>query len=182
MANVPEQLPTERLIARRLCTEDALEIFKAYASDERVARYMTWPVATEVAHVHGFVSSALESWSAGTAYDFAVVEQASGEVVGGCGMHQFNKGNDSHFVFGYCFSPRVWGRGYATEIARAMVKWFDGCDDVIRFAAWVDLDNPASARVLEKAGLEREGILRRWIVHPNLGSTPRDVFVYSKVK
>lgn len=182
MAHVPEQLKTDRLVARRLQEEDAPTIFKAYASDERVARYMTWPVATEVAHVQAFVCSAVSSWDAGTAFDFAVTDPKSGEIVGGCGMHQFEKGNDFHFVFGYCFSTRVWGQGYATEIARAMVGWFDGCAEVLRFAAWVDLENPVSARVLEKVGLQREGILRRWIVHPNLGLAPRDVFVYSKVK
>jgi ribosomal-protein-alanine N-acetyltransferase len=182
MVHVSEQLITDRLVARRLSEEDVPTIFKTYASDERVARYMTWPVATEVAHVQAFVSGAVASWPAGTAYEFAVVEQASGEIVGGCGMHQYEKGNDSHYVFGYCFAARVWGQGYATEIARALVAWFDGCDDVVRFAAWVDLENPASARVLEKAGLEREGILRRWIVHPNLGPTPRDVFMYARVK
>jgi ribosomal-protein-alanine N-acetyltransferase len=169
MVHVSEQLITDRLVARRLSEEDVPTIFKTYASDERVARYMTWPVATEVAHVQAFVSGAVASWPAGTAYEFAVVEQASGEIVGGCGMHQYEKGNDSHYVFGYCFAARVWGQGYATEIARALV-------------AWVDLKNPAPARVLEKAGLQCEGILRRWIVHPNLGPTPRDVFMYARVK
>ncbi|MBV8911854.1 MAG: GNAT family N-acetyltransferase, partial [Acetobacteraceae bacterium] len=45
-----------------------------------------------------------------------------------------------------------------------------------------DVENRASARVMEKAGLEREAILRRWLVHPNLGEAPRDCFSYAKVR
>ena len=48
-------------------------------------------------------------------------------------------------------------------------------------AVWAtcDVDNLASARVLEKAGFEREGRLHNWIVHPNIGPEPRDCYVYA---
>ena len=45
-----------------------------------------------------------------------------------------------------------------------------------------DVENLASARVMEKASLEREGVLRRWGGDPNLGETPRDCFSYAKVR
>jgi [ribosomal protein S5]-alanine N-acetyltransferase len=45
-----------------------------------------------------------------------------------------------------------------------------------------DVENAASARVLEKAGMRREGVLRRWAMHPNMGEEPRDSFCYAKVK
>jgi len=44
------------------------------------------------------------------------------------------------------------------------------------------VENTASARVLEKIGIEREGILRRYIIHPNISSEPTDFFMYSKVR
>ena len=53
---------------------------------------------------------------------------------------------------------------------------------VWRLAATCDIDNLASARVLEKAGLTREGILRRAIVRPNMTGKPRDALLYSKVR
>ena len=69
-----------------------------------------------------------------------------------------------------------------TEVLTAIVDW-----GIRQSAIWgigdvCDVDNLASARVMEKAGLAREGILRRWIIHPNLGWAPRDCFSYSKVK
>ena len=51
-----------------------------------------------------------------------------------------------------------------------------------RIGAVCDVENRASARVMEKAGLEREGILRRWIIHPNVGFEPRDCFSYAMVR
>ena len=45
-----------------------------------------------------------------------------------------------------------------------------------------DVENKASARVMEKAGLEREGMLRHWIIHPNISCKPRDWLSYAKVR
>ena len=45
-----------------------------------------------------------------------------------------------------------------------------------------DVDNPASARVMETAGVAREGKLRRWALHPNVSQTPRDFWCYARVK
>ena len=69
-----------------------------------------------------------------------------------------------------------------TEAVRAVVDWAFSLEEVFRVWAVCDTANTASARVLEKAGMAREGILRRWIVHPNVSSEPRDCFVYSKVR
>jgi RimJ/RimL family protein N-acetyltransferase len=44
------------------------------------------------------------------------------------------------------------------------------------------VENITSARVLEKIGMERKGMLRRYIIHPNISSEPRDCFMYSKVR
>lgn len=55
-----------------------------------------------------------------------------------------------------------------------------------RTARWgavvCDVDNPASARVMEKAGMTREGILRRWHIAPNISPEPRDCIVCAKVR
>lgn len=48
--------------------------------------------------------------------------------------------------------------------------------------AAVDVDNVGSIRVMEKAGFQREGLLRRWLVHPNTGNTPRDCIILSKTR
>ena len=69
-----------------------------------------------------------------------------------------------------------------TEATRALVHWLLEQPSVYRIEALCDIENVASQRVLEKVGLEREGILRRWMVLPNLSETPRDMYIYGKVK
>ena len=83
---------------------------------------------------------------------------------------------------GYVLSRNLWGGGYMTEAANAVVEWAINLSFVYRVWAVCDCENKASARVLEKVGMQREGILRRYIVHPNVSAEPRDCSVYSKIR
>ena len=69
-----------------------------------------------------------------------------------------------------------------TEVVRAVADWALAQPEVHRVWAVCDVDNLASARVLEKAGMECEGRLRRWFLHPNVSAAPRDCWCYARVK
>ena len=62
------------------------------------------------------------------------------------------------------------------------MNWFLAQPEIFRIGSVCDVENPASARVMEKAGMQREGILRRWIIHPQMSDQPRDCYCYSIVK
>jgi RimJ/RimL family protein N-acetyltransferase len=83
---------------------------------------------------------------------------------------------------GYVLARDWWGRGFMTEAARAAVEWALGQPGIVRVWAVTDVDNHGSARVLEKIGMQREGLLRRWIVHPNLSPEPRDCWCFGRVR
>ena len=80
---------------------------------------------------------------------------------------------------GYVLARPYWGRGYMPEAARAVVAHGLGALGRYRVDAYVDFENVQSARVLEKAGMLLEGRLRRYTVHPNLHSGPRDVLMFA---
>jgi [ribosomal protein S5]-alanine N-acetyltransferase len=80
-----------------------------------------------------------------------VVERETGLVVGGIGL--FGPPEDGQVEFGYGIVESHRGRGYATEAARALVEVALGLPGVTEIVAGVDPANPASVRVLEKAGL-----------------------------
>lgn len=84
--------------------------------------------------------------------------------------------------FGYCLARDAWGRGYATEAAKAFVETVFANPAIYRIQAFCDIENTASARVLEKIGLSHEGTLRRYMVLPNMGEAPRDMHCYAKIK
>ena len=69
-----------------------------------------------------------------------------------------------------------------TEAVCAVADWALAQADIHRVWAVCDIENRASARVLEKAGMTREGVLRGWSLHPNAGGTPRDCWCYARVK
>ena len=61
---------------------------------------------------------------------------------------------------GFCFDIAVWGNGYGTESARALLQWGFDTLDLNRVQSEADTRNAACARVLEKLGFVREGTLR----------------------
>ena len=67
-----------------------------------------------------------------------------------------------------------------TEVLSHATQWALGQSGIWRIGDVCDCENVGSARVMEKAGLVREGLLRRWIVHPNVNDEPRDCFAYAK--
>ncbi len=84
--------------------------------------------------------------------------------------------------FGYLIVRRFWGNGLMSEAVSAVVDWAMAEPGLYRAAAVCDIDNAASARVMQKAGMAYEGIRRRWIVHPNVSSEPRDVHSYARTR
>ena len=68
------------------------------------------------------------------------------------------------------------------EALKAIINWGLDQNQIFRVWAFCDIENIASAKVMEKAGMQREGILRKWLKISNLGDIPRDCYSYSIVK
>jgi RimJ/RimL family protein N-acetyltransferase len=124
------------------------------------------------------LQSRLLKWDSGEEFSWAITRRGEDQVIGMIGCRVREHAAD----IGYVLSRSYWGRGYVTEAANAVVKWAGTLDVIFRVWAVCDVENIGSARVLEKVGMEREGILRRWIVHPNVSAEPRDCYVYSKIR
>ena len=173
----PKMIETPRLNLRHPLLSDAADIFE-YARDPEVTRYMDWPTHTSPDGAVEFLTSALERLASGTELTWIVTVKPDDRAIGAisCRMH-------GHAVdFGYALNRRYWGRGFATEAAHAIVDWVSRLEHVYRVWATCDVENVASARVLEKTGLTREGLLRSWSIKPNIGPQPRDAYVYAKVR
>ncbi len=84
--------------------------------------------------------------------------------------------------FGWVLSRSLWGQGLMTEAAAAVQEWLLAQPEIWRVEAYVDVDNPASAKVMEKIGMTLDGCLPRWGYHPNASAEPRDVFLYSRTR
>jgi len=175
MAAPPRTITTERLVLRQPNPADAAARFE-YASNLHVARYMDWAVPASVGDVAGRIEAAASRWESGEEYTWTITVKPEDGAVGGVAC--LVRG---HAVeLGFVLARPYWGHGYATEAARAVLQWAASLDSVFRIWATCDIDNRASARVLEKIGMSREGVLRRWAIRPNLESVvPRDALMYS---
>ena len=176
-ARPPEVIDLQRLRLRRPRLSDASAIFE-YASGPEVARYADWPISPSLESVTERLRSREAEWNAGDEFHWVVTLPPDDRAIGAIACTI--SGHTAEF--GFVFARGFWRNGYATEAARAVVEWIFSVPSVWRLSATCDIDNGASARVLEKAGLTRERVLRRAIVRPNLPGEPRDALLYSKMR
>ena len=178
MHGPPPSIETARLRLRPPTLDDAEAIFAEYAQDKAVARYLTWRPNRQIQTVKEYLQEMVDAIQGGSRYCWAITLKESDRPVG-----MIEARLDGHGVnLGYVLAKRRWGRGYMPEALQPVVDWLLRQDEIHRVWAVCDVENRASARVLEKIGMQREGRLRRWLIHPNISDLPRDCFCYSVVK
>lgn len=169
---------TPRLWAHAASRADAPAMFEHYARDAEVARYMTWRPHRDLSETRAFLERAEAGWSDGSAFLWGLWLKSDGALAGVIEARV----STSSVNLGYALARRLWRQGLMSEALAAVLRWSLAQPEIYRVWATCDAENAASAGVLERAGMQREGVLRRWIVHPNLSDAPRDCFCYARVK
>ena len=175
--SAPATLRGERLLLRRLTLRDIDAVYR-YGADPTVTRFMDWPRHERRADAERFIDLTFQEWSRGSQFTWGIERLEDHELMGSISCTALGHRTS----IGYVLAQAFWGQGYTTEAARLLVRWLQHVGGVTRIWATCDVENLASARVLEKVGLEREGILRAWNRPPNLpGRPPRDAYVYALI-
>lgn len=158
--------------------EDAPILFNAYMQDPEVARYTTWRPHRRVQEAEDFIGNSIAAWETRTRFPFVISLRERDEPFGMIDLHI----RDCTVGLGYVIARERQGKGYATEATRAIIYWAFQQPAIYRINASTDIENIASQRVLEKSGMACEGLLRKYIVHPNLSDVPRDSYMYAIIK
>jgi RimJ/RimL family protein N-acetyltransferase len=174
----PTILNTARLKLRPARLDDASAIFEEYAQDPDVTRYLTWRPNKQVSESKEFLADCLARKKAGEQFLWVITLPSDDRAIGTLACRL----KDHKAELGYALAKRFWNQGLMSEAARAVTDWAMTVEPIFRIWAVCDTANTRSARVLEKAGMQREGILRRWGIHPNISAEPRDCFAYSRVR
>ena len=154
-------------------------MFDAWTQDAEVTRYLTWRPHTSVTQAERFVATAIEAWSGN---ERAVYVITTTERAVPIGLIEARFESTFAASIGYVLQRGEWNRGYMTEACRGLLDWLFTLPHIWRVWAFCDVENGASARVLERSGMQHEGILRRAVLHPNRSDSPRDVHIYSRVR
>ena len=169
---------TSRLLAKPAAVSDAPVIFDDYARDPAVARYMTWEPHRSVDDTVEFLRRCERVWAEGSAFPWSLWHKQDGAFTGLIEVRPGAHGVD----LGYALARRWWRQGLMSEAVTSVVQWALGQPTIYRVWAVCDVENLASSRLLERVGMEREGVLRKWLMHPNMGQEPRDCLCYSIVR
>ena len=178
MINPPKILKTERLRLRKAKLADAEAIFRQYAQDPEVTKYVSWRAHQSIDETREYMRMCLLAWDVGKAFHW-VIESVEDKQVMGMIIARVAA---EKWEIGFVLARPHWRQGYMTEALKAIIAWALKQKEIHRVWAVCDVDNIASARVMEKVGMEREGVLKRWSVHPNISDEPRDSYCYAITK
>ena len=153
----PYTIETDRLLLRALSPEDAEAAF-VWCGDPQVNRYMPYPLYTRVEDVRAWLTGAADAQ-----WEFGFVRKSDGLLMGSGGVSPGENPGDPWEV-GYNLRRDCWGRGYATEAARAMIGFAFRTFGVRDFSANHARANAASGHVMRRCGMvfDHEGEYARF--------------------
>jgi len=156
----PATLETERLVPRPLTPDDAAAVAKVAGSREIADTTTTIPHPYSEEQARAWIAARTSQSSTGKEIVFAVVTREDAQLIGAVGLREIDA-EHSQAEMGFWIGVPSWGRGYATEAARRVVRYAFEELKLNRVYAHHMVRNPASGRVLEKLGMKREGLLRQ---------------------
>ncbi|MCI8529448.1 MAG: GNAT family N-acetyltransferase [Lachnospiraceae bacterium] len=157
-----QRLETDRLILRRYVREDAGAMYKNWASDPEVTKYLTWPTHPSQEVSQHIIEEWIKQYSDENYYHWTIVVKDNGdEPIGDIAVAGL-KENVSMAHIGYCIGRTWWHKGITSEALRAVMDFLFDVVEVNRIEARHDPRNPNSGKVMEKCGMKYEGTLRSY--------------------
>jgi RimJ/RimL family protein N-acetyltransferase len=155
----PATLETARLVLRPLSSADAPEVARLAGRREIADTTLSIPHPYSLEQARAWIL-AHTTEAKGRELVYAIARRDTGRLIGTMGLRDIDF-EHSQAELGFWIDVECWGRGYATEAARAVVR--SAFENLIlnRVYAHHMVRNPASGRVLEKVGMKREGLLRQ---------------------
>lgn len=154
-----QTLETRRLILRRFTLEDAEAMYRNWASDPEVTRFLTWPTHTDVKVTRAVLKEWAAAYERDNYYQWAIVLKDLGEPIGSIAAVELNDAVSRAHI-GYCIGKAWWHQGIMSEALGAVMDFFFDQVGVNRADCRHDPRNPHSGMVMQKCGMKYEGTLR----------------------
>jgi [ribosomal protein S5]-alanine N-acetyltransferase len=151
------ELNTERFYLRQIEPDDLSFIFEGLSDPVAVPHYGVYFYSLEE------TKKQLEwydnNWKDGTGINWKIVSKESGENVGVISVYNY-KPEHHKAELGYWLLPKFWKQGIATEVLKPVIDYWQKEKQLHRLEAFIETENEASIRLLEKAGFTLEGTMR----------------------
>lgn len=154
-------LETERLILRQFTIGDADEMFRNWASCERVTKYLTWVPHSSIEVTQKILEEWINSYKNTEYYNWGIYHKKDSQLIGSIGAVDIDNDNE-RITIGYCIGENWWGKGLTSEAFISVIKFFFEDINAERIQSYFHKDNIASGKVMEKSGLQYEGNLRNY--------------------
>jgi ribosomal-protein-alanine N-acetyltransferase len=156
------KIETKRLILRKIELTDAQSVFDHWLSDERVMNNLIRGPHTSVSETIERVKTIVSEYSSPEFCYWGMELKSSGALIGATDFYNFNNISDNCEI-GFSLGYNWWNQGYGTESLRALVEFGFKHMNIHKISAAHNTDNPASGKIMEKVGMQKEGLIRHMI-------------------
>ena len=153
-----KHLETDRLILRKFTGNDYKGMYDNWASDEEVTKYVSFNPHKDYNETKQIVNEWINEYNNGS-FNWVVELKDSNEIIGNVSVIEISK-KHNNCELGYVFGSKFWGNGYATEALKRIIQFLLIDEEFHLIEAKHHAANPASGRVMEKAGMKKDGVLR----------------------
>ncbi len=155
-----QKLETDRLVLRRYVHKDAAAMYKNWASDPEVTRFLMWQTHSSQEVSQDIINDWAKQYSDDSYYHWAIVLKDNGdEPIGDIAVVHMNE-DVSMMHIGYCIGRAWWNQGITSEALKAVIDFLFDVVDVKRIESRHDPKNRNSGKVMQKCGMKYEGTLR----------------------
>lgn len=161
------------LVALRPLRAADLATWYGYLSLPEVYRHTSWNLRS-AQELLPYLSAG-EPPTPSSRLRLAIALRATDELIGSAGFHTVSPESRSAEI-AYDLTPSMWGQGIASDVCALLTAWAHAQAGVVRVQATTLESNDRSARVLERCGYQREGLLRSYRM---VRGQPGNFFMYS---
>lgn len=149
-------IETERLILRKFKLTDVDDMYKNWANDDEVTKFLTWPTHKDLEISRRVVETWVKDYDNDKNYQWCIELKSIGEAIGSIAVVDY-KENIKAVEIGYCIGRKYWNQGITSEALKALIEFFFKEVGANRIEAKHDLLNPNSGKVMIKCGMKYEG-------------------------
>ena len=155
-----QKIETARLILREFNIDDVTDAYNNFYSNPKIAMYMQFDAHTDIAQTKEYLNNFFAGYKNSDFYRWAISLKSDNKVIGSIGFTIHNE-RDSVADLSYALSETFWNQGIITEALKVILQYGLLKVGINRIEAFHSIDNPASGKVMQKAGMKYEGHLRQ---------------------